>query len=270
VKALALALLALGVPALATPAPMQVFIASDSTAAEYSPEQYPQLGWGMVLKCAFSDDVVVRDYAQGGRSSKSFITEGFFTQIENEIHAGDTLLIQFGHNDSKDDPARFTAPDGDYKTWLSRYIDMAHAKGAQPVLITPVTRRKFENGLLVDTHAPYAKAMRELAAATRTPLIDLTADSMRWISALGDEASKRLFLVYTPADHIARFPDGNTDNTHFSEIGARHVAELVAQRLAQLKLPVSKRVKKARPGLMRDTPLGGPGCTQPFTEKPSP
>jgi lysophospholipase L1-like esterase len=278
VKALAFALpplvlLALGVPghAVAASAPMQVFIASDSTAAEYLPELYPQLGWGMVLKCAFGDNVNVRNYAKNGRSSKSFISEGFFAQIENEIRTGDTLLIQFGHNDSKaDDPARFTEPEGDYKTWLSRYLDMARAKGAQAVLITPVTRRKFEKGVLVDTHAAYAKALRDLAAATHTPLIDLTADSMRWVSALGDEGSKHFFLVYTPADRIARFPDGNTDNTHFSEMGARHVAELVAQRLEQLKLPVSKRVKKMRPGLTRDTPLGGPTCTQPLTEKPSP
>jgi len=242
---------------------MQVFIAGDSTAAEYAPESYPQLGWGMVLKCAFGDDVTVRNYAKNGRSSKSFIDEGFFAQIETEIRRGDTLLIQFGHNDSKsEDPKRFTAPDGDYKAWLSRYLEMARAKRAQPVLITPVTRRKFENGVLVDTHAPYAKAMRELAASTRTPLIDLTADSMKWIAGLGDDASKRFYLVYTPEDHVARFPDGIVDNTHFSELGARRVAELVAERMAQLELPVSKRVLRTRPGLMVDAPMGGPGCNR--------
>jgi len=270
---LLVAMTALTASTLASAAPRatHVFIASDSTAAEYGPDRYPQLGWGMVLKCAFGDDVVVHNYARGGRSSKSFITQGFFAQIEKEIRPGDTLLIQFGHNDSKaDDPVRYTDAATDYKTWLTRYIDMAHAKGAQPVLITPVTRRKFENGVLVDTHAPYAKAMRELAASTSTPLIDLTADSMRWISGLGDEASKRFYLVFTAADHVRRFPDGLIDNTHFTELGARHVAELVARRLAELKVPLSKRVVKVRPGLTRDTPLGRPSCTQPFTEQPSP
>jgi lysophospholipase L1-like esterase len=226
--------------------PMQVFIAGDSTASEWGPEHYPELGWGMVLKCAFGDDVVVRNYAQSGRSSKSFIAEGFFAQIEREIRRGDTLLIQFGHNDQKiEDPSRYTNPEGDYRSWLMRYVDLARAKGAQPVLITPVARRRFANGVLIDTHAQYAEAVREVAAQSRTPVIDLTADSMRWISSLGDEASKRFYLE---------------DNSHFTELGARKVADLVATRLVELNVPVSSRIKSARPGLTRDTPLGGPGC----------
>jgi lysophospholipase L1-like esterase len=261
-KRLFLALIAMGVAALASAAQTQVFIAGDSTASEWPPESYPQLGWGMVLKCAFGEDVVVRNYAQSGRSSKSFIAQGFFSQIENELQPGDTLLIQFGHNDEKvDDPTRFTAPESDYRVWLKRYVDMARAKGAQPVLITPVARRKFEKGVLVDTHGPYAKAVREVAAQTNTPLIDLAADSMQWISGLGDQASRAYFLVYTPEDHVARFPNGNEDNTHFNERGARRVANLVATRLAELQLPISKRIKATRPGLTRGTPLGSPSCT---------
>lgn len=251
--------------------PVQVFIAGDSTASEYPVERYPQLGWGMVLKCAFGDDVVVRDYAVSGRSSKSFVTQGYFSQIEREIRKGDTLLIQFGHNDQKiEDPTRYTDAQTDYETWLSRYIELARSRGATPVLLTSVARRKFENGVLVDTHGAYAQAVRELAARSHTPLIDLAADSMRWIASLGDEASRRYFLVYTPEDHNERFPDFHEDNTHFNEMGARKVAGLVAARLAELKVPVSKRVKAQRPGLTRDTPLGGPSCTEPYTAKPMP
>jgi lysophospholipase L1-like esterase len=247
----------------AAPAPpMQVFIAGDSTAAEMGPELYPQFGWGMVLKCAFGDDVTVRNHAKSGRSSKSFIEQGLFAQIEREMRAGDTLLIQFGHNDQKiDDPRRYTAPDSDFKTWLMRYVDSARAKQVQPVLITPVARRIFEKGVLVDTHAAYAKAVREVAGESRTPLIDLTADSMQWITALGDESSKRYYLVYTPEDRVPRFPNGSQDNSHFSELGGRKVADLVAKRLAELNLPVSKRIKASRPGLARNTALGGPGCS---------
>jgi lysophospholipase L1-like esterase len=200
----------------------------------------------MVIRCAFDGDVDVRNFAQGGRSSKSFISEGFFAQIEQQIHSGDTLLIQFGHNDQKPDAARHTDPDTDYKSSLTRYLDMARAHGAQPVLITPVTRRRFENGKLVDTHAAYARAVRELAADTKTPLIDLTADSMQWVSALGDVPSKRYFVT--------------VDNTHFNELGARHVAALIAQRLVTLDVPISKRVLGSRPALTRDTPLGDAGC----------
>jgi lysophospholipase L1-like esterase len=245
--------------------PVHVFIAGDSTASEYPADQYPQLGWGMVLKCAFGDDVVVRDYAVSGRSSKSFVTQGYFSQLEREIRAGDTLLIQFGHNDEKiEDPTRYTDAQTDYKIWLTRYIDLARSRDATPVLLTPVARRKFENGVLVDTHGAYAQAVRDLASRTHTPLIDLAADSMRWISSLGDQASKRYFLIYTPEDHNERFPGFHEDNTHFNEMGARRIAGLVATRLAELNIPLSKRVKAKRPGLTRDTPLGGPSCTEPY------
>lgn len=260
------AIIALGCVGLSTGAnrqPVQVFVAGDSTAAEYGPERYPQLGWAMVLPCAFGPDVLVRDLAQSGRSSKSFISQGFFAQIEREIRKGDVLLVQFGHNDQKtDDPARGTNPDGDFRTYLMRYVDMARAKGAQPILITPVARRHFKDGVLLDTHGAYARAVREVAAQSHTPLIDLTADSMQWLSSLGDEASRHYYLNYTPADHVARFPDGYEDNTHFSEMGARKIAELVAARLAALQLPISRRVLHARPGLTRTTPLGGPSCAK--------
>lgn len=227
---------------------MQVFIAGDSTAADYTLDQYPQLGWGMVLKCAFADDVVVRNYAMSGRSSKSFVTEGYFARIEQEIQPGDTLLIQFGHNDQKiEDPTRYTDPRSEFKVSLQRYLDMARSKGAQPVLITSVARRKFENGKIVDTHGAYAQAVRELAAESHTPLIDLAADSMRWLASAGEEPSKRFF---------------HNDNTHFNEIGARQVAGLVATRLGELNIPLAKRVKAQRPGLTRETPLGGPSCTE--------
>jgi lysophospholipase L1-like esterase len=245
--------------------PVQVFVAGDSTAAEYAATFYPQLGWAMVLPCAFGPDVTVRNFAQSGRSTKSFISQGFFGQIEREMRAGDVLLIQFGHNDQKlDDPARGTNADGDFRTYLMRYVDMARAKGAQPILITPVARRHFKDGALLDTHGAYARAVREVAAQSHTPLIDLTADSMQWLASLGDSASRRYFLNYTPEDRVARFPDGYEDNTHFNEMGARKVAELVAGRLAGLKLPISRRVRQSRPGLTRDTPLGGASCAQPL------
>src|SRR5262245_35152221 len=171
------ALTAVGVVSGASRPSVQVFVAGDSTAAACSPQHYPQLGWAMVLSCAFGSDVTVRDLAQSGRSTKSFISQGFFAQIERDIRAGDVLLIQFGHNDQKlEDPVRGTHADGDFRTYLMRYVDMARAKGAQPVLITPVTRRHFQNGALIDTHGPYAQAVREVAAQSRTPLIDLTAD----------------------------------------------------------------------------------------------
>jgi lysophospholipase L1-like esterase len=133
-----------------------LFVAGDSTASEYGPEQYPRMGWGQVLGDFYGSEIRVADLAQSGRSARSFIDEGFFADLERQIGPGDVLLIQFGHNDEKvNSPERYAAPDTDYKVYLGKYIAMARDKGATPVLLTPLVRRKFEDRRLVSTHGRY-------------------------------------------------------------------------------------------------------------------
>ena len=142
-----------------------IYIAGDSTASEYGPEVYPRMGWGQVLGDFYGDDTNVVDIAQAGRSARSFIDEGFFADIASRIKENDILLIQFGHNDQKvHSPERYAEAETDYKRYLQQYIDMAREKGAQPVLLTPVVRRKFERGELLPTHGKYPDAVRSLAA----------------------------------------------------------------------------------------------------------
>jgi lysophospholipase L1-like esterase len=239
---------------------LRVFIAGDSTSAVYAPDRYPQLGWGMVLKCAFSNDVVVYDYAKGGRSTKSFIAQGLLDEMAAQFAKGDTLLIAFGHNDERaDDPARFTDPDGDFRTYLMQFVSTARAKGVVPVLLTPVTRRTVENGQAVDTHAPYARAVRDVAVQENVPLIDLDADSMAWLGRIGPEEAKKYFL-YVPGGTYLRYTDAVSDDTHSTELGARAIADLVAGRLATLPIPIAARVMPIRPALTRPVPVGSASC----------
>lgn len=98
--AAALALLATPLPALATQPGDTILIASDSTAANYKKGNYPQTGWGMMLGCGLSPEVRVSNHAMGGRSTRTFIEEGRWTKLMSELMPGDTVLIQFGHNDS--------------------------------------------------------------------------------------------------------------------------------------------------------------------------
>ena len=248
------ALLALAATALLAAAPaaaepvQRVFIASDSTAQDYGQERYPQQGWGMMLRCAFDDGVTVENRAVAARSTRSFIAEGRLDAIARDIRAGDTLLIQFGHNDAnRDKPERY-APVADYQGYLRRYIDVARQAGAQPVLLTPVTLRKFTDRRVAPSFPEYAQAVRQVAAETRTPLIDLDVLSARWVERAGVERSKALYLP---------------DDVHFSELGARGVANLVAGALAGLSLPVSRHVLRARPALTRATPIGSSACALP-------
>lgn len=220
-------------------APVRLFIAGDSTAAEYGPERAPQAGWGQALQ-SYLDPArfEVRNHAKGGRSTRSFIDEGRLDAIGRELRRGDVLLIQFGHNDAKfEDRTRYTDPDSDYPRMLMRYVQVARDQGATPVLVTPVARLLYDFGSLLDTHARYTLAMQQLATREHVALIDLNDRSMRWIRALGEQGARPYFL-FVPEQKKA-------DGTHFSVAGANAVACLVLREAVQV-LPA------LQPALVRD------------------
>ncbi|MEL1262909.1 GDSL-type esterase/lipase family protein [Pseudoxanthomonas putridarboris] len=225
--------------------PRQVFIAGDSTASEYGPERTPREGWGQQLQAFLDDAYIVRNHARSGRSSRSFIAEGWLDGIAGEMRAGDVLLIQFGHNDAKaEDPSRYSEPQAAFPEWLGRYLALARAKGAMPILVTPVARRTFDDhGRLLDTHGVYAQAVRDLAARENVALIDLAALSMDWLRALGDEASKAYFM------HVPERQQ--QDDTHFQTRGATMVACLVVSGWKRIDPSLA-------PHVVRDTDCGAP------------
>lgn len=172
--------------------PVNIYIAGDSTVKSYGPT-IDTGGWGEFLQSYFnSDKVTISNYANGGRSSRSFINEGTLDKIASNIKAGDYLLIQFGHNDSANQPKYITErfvsvgePDkngiypstpavkeqtpeglvekygdqyypytsGTYKWYLKQYIDVARKAGATPILVTSVSRQYFnEDGTIKPHH----------------------------------------------------------------------------------------------------------------------
>lgn len=214
--------------------PHRVFIAGDSTASAYPAERAPRQGWGMQLQPFLAQGWEVRNHAQSGRSARSFIEQGWLDGIARDLRAGDVLLVQFGHNDAKvEDPARYNDPAEAYPRWLMRYVALARERGATPVLVTPVARRKFDGAQLLDTHGPYPGAVRALAAREGVALVDLAASSMDWLRKTGDAASKPYYM-HVPAQKQA-------DDTHFSAAGARVAACLVAVgwRMADADAPVA-------------------------------
>jgi len=171
---------------------------------------------------------VVRNYALSGRSSKSFLAEGAWEPVVTQLKAGDYVLIQFGHNDEKSDE-RGTDAYTDYLDYLSRYVDDSLKAGAQPVLITPVSRGSFKSG---SSHGNYPDAMIYLAKKKHVPYIDLTTMSEDYYDKIGENATYKLFIASI---------DGK-DNTHFTPAGAIAIANLVAQGIKGLGLPLSSKV----------------------------
>ncbi|MDO5434769.1 MAG: rhamnogalacturonan acetylesterase [Clostridia bacterium] len=200
-----------------------IWIIGDSTVEDNKP---PFRGWGWAMPGFTREGVTVRNEALSGRSSRSFREDGLFEPVEREMAAGDLLLIQFGHNDEKDDE-RHTDPDSTFPEQLRRYCDAALEKGAQPVLMTPVSRRFFVgDGSLLYTHGEYPRAIRKLAEETGIPLIDLKQMSRELYMSLGEQKAEELFVHFSPGEN-ADYPDGYSDKTHFNAYGAKVICELV-------------------------------------------
>ncbi|UFR05257.1 rhamnogalacturonan acetylesterase [Streptomyces sp. Go40/10] len=205
-----------------------LYIAGDSTAAQKYADAAPETGWGMALPFFLGKGVKVADHAVNGRSSKSFVDEGRLDAILAGIRPGDVLLVQFGHNDEKaGDPTRSTEPWSTYQRYLRLYVEGARARGARPVLATPVERRRFDaEGNALPTHGDYPAAMRALAGKEGVALLDTEALSLALWQRLGAEETKTYFN-WTATEQ---------DNTHFNPPGAIAVARLVAQELLRTRV----------------------------------
>ncbi|OON69654.1 rhamnogalacturonan acetylesterase [Hymenobacter sp. CRA2] len=238
--ALLLGLLAAFRPA---PAPIKVYLVGDSTMSVKEVKAYPETGWGMPFAVFFDETVTVDNRAQNGRSTKSFISENRWQSVYDVLRPGDYVLIQFGHNDEVPTKKTYTT-ETEFQQNLLRFVQETRAKKAAPVLITPVARRKFDAaGKVEDTHAAYAELVRKVARANNVPLIDLSQTSMALLQQFGVENSRLLYNQLAPGEH-PNYPDGRDDNTHFSELGARRMAELVLADIRALKLDLAERIVK--------------------------
>jgi lysophospholipase L1-like esterase len=225
------------------PDKITIFIAGDSTAAEKTPDKRPETGWGEKLSTFFTDQIVIDNRAVNGRSTKSFINEGRLSAIEEAIHPGDYLFIQFGHNDQKDDPARGTDPYGDYQTNLHTFIHTANKHNAHPVLLTSVSRRHFRNQLIDHMSlGEYPQAMRELAKTSKVALLDIHKKSIDFFQSLGPDLSRNFFL-HLEAYESSNYPIGVKDDTHFNNQGAEAVAKLICNAIKESDLPLKRFLK---------------------------
>ncbi len=221
---------------------MNVYLAGDSTMADYPTSSFPQTGWGQMLPHFFTKDVFTYNFAANGRSTKSFLAERRLKDIESRIQPHDYLFIQFGHNDSKPEAARRTEPFSTYQRNLETFIETARALKANPIFLTPIQRRKFnESGELLPTHGDYPVAMRETAKRQDVPLVDLTTLTTELLQAKGPEAAKQLFMWYDKSE-LSYFPEGVQDDTHLNQEGAKKIAELAANGLASLSTPLAEHI----------------------------
>jgi lysophospholipase L1-like esterase len=224
----------------------QILLAGDSTISIKEFKAYPETGWGMPFQYFWDSTVTVINNAKNGRSTKTFIKEGLWQKTIENTHEGDFVIIQFGHNDeSIEKKERYATPDT-FKMNLNKFITDVRLKKATPILVTPVSRRKFKDGKVQPTHIQYSALVKDVALAQNTLFIDLDSLSMNLYQSFGEENSKLLFLQLNPGEH-PNYPDGKIDNTHFSELGARLIAQIVLQEIKKMNLDLNHRIVKPAP-----------------------
>lgn len=212
---------------------LTLFLAGDSTLADKPYRNgNPEKGWGQVIPLYFTPVVRVENHAVNGRSTKSFIDEGRWDSLINRVKAGDYVLIEFGHNDAKEqDPKRYAPAESDYSNNLRRFIRDVNEKGAIPILATPIVRRRFdESGRFYDTHGAYPEAVRQVAQETGVVLLDLHQLSWVLVERYGAEKSKDLFLHIDTVEYV-HLKKPIMDDTHLSAYGAFRICDLVVAEL---------------------------------------
>lgn len=221
---LLLALAAGQVPAQPAALPPAVMLVGDSTMATAT-------GYGDALCARLAPALDCLNLAKGGRSTLSYRAEGLWDALLQRLRARPAgsgavhVLVQFGHNDQPGKPGRSTDLATDYPANLARYVAELRAAGAQPVLVTPLTRRSFRGETLDDNLGPWAQAMRQVATQQQVPLVDLHAASLALVQPLGQAG----------ADDLAEAPPGDPrfDRTHLGERGACVFGALMSRLLAQ-------------------------------------
>jgi pectinesterase len=216
----------------------------------------------MMLQGCFDRHVQVSNHAVNGRSSKSFITEGRWQRVLEQLRPGDYVVIQFGHNDEKLDTARHTEPGGTFDENLRRFVREARERKATPILMNAVVRRNFfqasdgsaedealrntkyedeqvNSDTLIDTHGAYLLSPRRVAEQMGVVFIDANRITHDLEQGMGIEGSRRLHMWYRPGE-VASIPNGRHDNTHYNVFGARLVAGLLADAIAE-KVPALRR-----------------------------
>ncbi len=244
--------------------PITVFLAGNSTVVDQQAE--PWAAWGQMIPRFFKPgSVVIANHAESGETLKAFLGERRLAKVLSTMKKGDYLFIEFAHNDQKPGAA-YLEPFTTYKEHLKRYVTEARSRGATPVLVTSMHRRRFDStGVIVNTLGDYPDAVRQTAADERVALIDLNAMSKRFYEALGVEVSKKAFVHY-PAGTYPDQPAELKDDTHFNNYGAYELARMVVEGLRTTSLPLARELL---PGTPRYNPAR-PALPDAFALPPSP
>lgn len=232
-----------------------VFITGDSTVKNEDKAEDGMWGWGAVANEIFNTKkITVHNAAMAGRSCRTFIREGRWEKVYNDLKPGDFVLIQFGHNDAGNEIANGKARNDlkgtadsskvvrvrneqevrnevvyTFGWYLHKMIDDVRQKGATPILVSLTPRNEWPGGKIERRNDSFGRWYREVVDQTGVDFLDLHNISADAFDVLGREASAEYF---------------KKDHTHTSKKGARLNAQSIAKGLKQINSPLAKYLNK--------------------------
>ncbi len=223
-----------------------LYIIGDSTVKNGDGKNKNLLqGWGSFIDGYFdTTKITIENDAIGGRSSRTFITEGRWDKIMENLQKGDFVIMQFGHNDSGplDDTARargtikgigedtvatynpirkMNETVHTYGWYMSKYLSDVKLKGAVPIVCSPIPRNDWKDGKVARANETYTLWAKQIATREDAFFIDLH----NMVADVYDtEYGKGKVATFFPNEH-----------THTNREGAIINAEKVVEGIKSLK-----------------------------------
>lgn len=219
----------------------RITIIGDSTVCNYAASQYPMMGWGQVLGTFFENGtVVINNKAIGGRSTRSFYQEGRWADVVKNLQKGEYVFIQFGHNDRDNSKAERYTDTTQYKEYLRLYVKESRAKGAIPVLVSPMNMNTWNGTNVREVFCEgannYRGAMINVAKELDVPFIDLEKKSVEQQKRVGNIYNAEFIHLGLDPGEYPNYPEGSSDRiTHFQEMGANLMAKFVCEGIRELQ-----------------------------------
>ncbi|KAF2634564.1 SGNH hydrolase [Massarina eburnea CBS 473.64] len=192
-------------------------LAGDSTTAVQSTGGG---GWGTGFLATLIDPSYGVNKGHNGATTVSFVDGGDWAAVKKLVSGATAsyevyVTIQFGHNDQKSEK---NISISEFKTNLKALAQDVKDLGATPLILTSLTRRKFDGTELKDDLSDVVPAARTAAADSNVALIDLNAASRKYVQAIGSENADKYNLVSGDRTHL---------NAHGSDVFGRIVADLI-------------------------------------------
>ena len=206
-----------------------LFLLGDSTVCDQPGEPYSS--WGQMLPRFLKPGIAVANHAESGETYRDSLARRRLDKVVSAMRPGDTVLMQFGHNDQKQIKENNGGPFTTYKDEIRAHVDAIRAHGGVPVIVSSMERRNFDAaGKVLPSLRDYADAARASAKELGVAFIDLNAMSKPFYEALGPELSKQAFAEPEP---------GRIDNTHHNNYGGYELAQAVLTGMRQGGLPAA-------------------------------